>query len=363
MARGPMDNPPEDRGQRPANRPYDAPRGSRPNVPPREGRAYDPPPAYPQPPGGYDPPPTRHDPPGPLTARDAEEPERAVAVVSRVSWGAIFGGTVVVLVLMMTLNMLGLGIGLLSINPGEEANPLEGLGTGAAIWWIASWVVAFFAGGWVAGRLSGRLRNAGGMLHGIVAWGLSSIVVFWVLSTGVGAIVSTTTQATGQVLQLAGRGLAQAVTGGSSAAQGLDPAATQQVRIAARQRLQQSGVPPEVLDVEMVGIERTIGEIAAAAISPDGRVDRQFIVASLSRNTTLSQPQASQVADAIEQQVVAARGTIGRLGEQAEETAGDVANAVGTAAIIAFAVLLIGAIAAGLGGWIGTPHEVLVVSS
>ncbi|RYY08132.1 MAG: hypothetical protein EOO36_24060, partial [Cytophagaceae bacterium] len=54
----------------------------------------------------------------------------------RISWGAIFAGTVLAIVLQLALSLLGLGIGLGTIDPLTEQNPMAGIGTGAAIWWI-----------------------------------------------------------------------------------------------------------------------------------------------------------------------------------------------------------------------------------
>ena len=62
---------------------------------------------------------------------------------------------VVSLVFMLVLNLLGIGIGLASINPVTEQSPFSGVGTGAIIWWVVSNLIAIFAGGYTAARLSG----------------------------------------------------------------------------------------------------------------------------------------------------------------------------------------------------------------
>ncbi|MFW6275327.1 MAG: hypothetical protein ACOC2M_01680, partial [bacterium] len=48
--------------------------------------------------------------------------------VSRVSWAAIFGGTLIMLITLMLLSLLGVGIGIASINFTEETQPLKGIG-------------------------------------------------------------------------------------------------------------------------------------------------------------------------------------------------------------------------------------------
>jgi len=50
-----------------------------------------------------------------------------------ISWRAIFAGTVAALSAMLILNLIGMAVGLWSIKPTEESNPISGLGTGAVI--------------------------------------------------------------------------------------------------------------------------------------------------------------------------------------------------------------------------------------
>ncbi|NJK87521.1 MAG: hypothetical protein HC906_17600 [Bacteroidales bacterium] len=65
----------------------------------------------------------------------------------RISWGAIFAGALVMLVVMMLLSLLGIGIGAGTINPLSEQQPLEGLGTGTVVWWIISNLIAVLLAG------------------------------------------------------------------------------------------------------------------------------------------------------------------------------------------------------------------------
>lgn len=113
--------------------------------------------------------------------------ERRFAIISHISWGAILAGTIIVLVIQLMLAMLGLGIGLQAFNPVE--NPSAELGIGALIWWIVSAIIALFLGGWVASKLSGIQTRVDGMLHGVVTWGLASLVAFFLFTTTVGTVI------------------------------------------------------------------------------------------------------------------------------------------------------------------------------
>ncbi|MFN2430896.1 MAG: hypothetical protein ABR574_12825 [Cryomorphaceae bacterium] len=108
-------------------------------------------------------------------------------------WGAVFAGFLTALSIVLLLNLLGLGIGFATINPLEESNPMEGLGIGSIIWWSVSNLVALFAGGIVAGRLSGPSANEVGGLYGFTAWGIYALVSVWLVFSGVGSIIGGVT--------------------------------------------------------------------------------------------------------------------------------------------------------------------------
>jgi hypothetical protein len=106
----------------------------------------------------------------------------------RISWGAIIAGLIVALVTQIVLTMLGVAIGASTIDPLQEQRPLEGLGTGAAIWWVVSSLISLFLGGCVAGRLAGVPRKGDGALHGIIMWGTATLITFLLVGTAVGGV-------------------------------------------------------------------------------------------------------------------------------------------------------------------------------
>lgn len=113
------------------------------------------------------------------------------AVVRRISWGAVIAGTVVALVVHLMFSLLGLGIGATQVDPAAGAAAFtEGLGIGAAVWWILSVLISLFIGGWIAGYLSGIPEKRDGALHGIVTWGLAMLLGAWFATTAVGTIAA-----------------------------------------------------------------------------------------------------------------------------------------------------------------------------
>lgn len=83
----------------------------------------------------------------------------------RLSWGAIFGGFVVAMVVQILLSLLGLAIGFGALNVAS-GHPFEGISVGTGFWAVLSALIALFVGGLAAGYLAGHLTRFDGMIHG-----------------------------------------------------------------------------------------------------------------------------------------------------------------------------------------------------
>ena len=110
--------------------------------------------------------------------------------VQRISWSAIFAGVVVAVAVQLLLSMLGVGIGLGLVEPMAGDTPGAGsFGIGAGLWWLISNLLALAAGGYVAAWLAGNTLRFDGMLHGIVTWGITLLLTFYLLGSAVGGII------------------------------------------------------------------------------------------------------------------------------------------------------------------------------
>lgn len=126
----------------------------------------------------------------------------------RVRWGAVFAGFVIALVTQMLLTVLGLAVGLTAIDPRQGA-PGSGFGWGAAVWGVVSLLCSLFVGGYVAGRMSGALRSGDGAMNGVLVWSLSLLGTVWLVSMGVGSLLSSSFSLVAGMTQAAGTAVAQ----------------------------------------------------------------------------------------------------------------------------------------------------------
>ncbi len=104
----------------------------------------------------------------------------------RLSWGAIFAGLVIALLIQVVLTLIGIAFGVGALS--GDANP-ETVGYGAIAWMLLTVLLALFAGGMATGRLAGVLRQNDGMLHGVLLGGLSTMFMLWMVMGGIGTIV------------------------------------------------------------------------------------------------------------------------------------------------------------------------------
>ena len=116
-------------------------------------------------------------------------------LVNEINWGAVFAGAALALSAQLILNMLGLALGLASFSLEDSNNPTaQTFSSTAAAWWAISGIIAAFAGGVAAGRLSGSPKQTTAGWHGLTSWAFTTLAVFYVISSTAGAIVGTATE-------------------------------------------------------------------------------------------------------------------------------------------------------------------------
>jgi hypothetical protein len=265
-------------------------------------------------------------------------------LINRISWGAVFAGVFVALVAQLLLNMLGLGIGLATVDPATGDNPeVSTFSIGAALWWTISGIVAAFLGGLAAGRLSGQPKESSASWHGLISWALSTLIIAGLLTTVVGSIIGGSLNALSSAAGGIGKAAGTAVESAApAAANTTDPFGTIERQI----RSATGGQDPQALrDGAVAAVKAAVtGNPAEAERARDRAVD------TLSKAQGISQEEARQQIAQYEQQY---RQSVEQAKQKATAAADVAAEATSRGALIGFVALLLGAIAAWFGGRAG----------
>jgi len=307
--------------------------------------------------------------------------------IATVSWGAVFAGLVLSLIVYLVLSVLGTAIGASAIDPMGDRNPFAGFGVGTGIWAGLTTLIAIAVGGFVAGYLA---RRSGG-LHGLLAWSLTTLVTVYLLVS-----------ATGSALSVAGSTAKAGLSAAGAVAGAGISAAAPSVTGAVKEQLDQAGISLDVnnLQSELEKLLRQTGkpelqpeniknEAQAAANDGQARAenaaqtpqtadtdakgwlanviqrgekvmnaaDKEALVNIIVARTGKSRAEAEQIANNYEQTYNQARAKIEEAKAQAEQKAreagAEAAKNVARGAWGTLVVLLIGAAVAAAAGTFG----------
>lgn len=120
-------------------------------------------------------------------------PAFAPARSRRASWGAIFGGAFVTVVIQLMLTLLGVGVGI-ATSLSQTTTSSQAWLTASGIWFLVTGLVAIWIGAYVAGRLCGGPRRADGLFHGLVTWSVAMVGLLALLGTTFAGALGGTTQ-------------------------------------------------------------------------------------------------------------------------------------------------------------------------
>lgn len=282
----------------------------------------------------------------------AEREAVAVAGVPvKLSWGAIFGGTFVALGVWVLLYTLGMAVGLSAVDTEEGLGRILTPGIGTGLWSLITPLVALFVGGLVASRTAGIMDKMGGAIHGAVIWGLTTVLAVVLVAWGLNALVSTALRVGQTAVGITGAAVTGAAQGAPDIAQAVGLNA-QDLLAPINQRRQAQGEPP----VTPAQLQAALQDAANTAVR-QGRLDRELLIGSLTRNTVLSRAEAEQLATTVEQQWAQAQQQLGQLGQQVQQGVVSVANTTGTALWFVFFSQLLSLVSAVLGASLGVTRR------
>ena len=269
-------------------------------------------------------------------------------VIRRISPWAVLAGALVGVVVLFLLSLLGLAVGLSTIDPAPGGSGTPGIGTFSivsGVWGVISFLVALFAGGWIAGRLAGDPKKLDGMLHGVVAWALATLVLMWLTASAVSGIIGGAFSMVGNVASTTAGGVQAAASGGSG--QAITNAMQQVVPWERIQQRVEQALPADV-DVDRETLMAAFRQLVV------GGGDRQAVIDILVSQGGMSQEEAESTLQNLEDEYNQA---VQEAEQQAAQAAEATAGAVSSAAFWSFLALLLGGAAAAGGGWLGAPRD------
>jgi hypothetical protein len=276
-------------------------------------------------------------------------PQRARRIrwMKGISWTSVFAGVVVALGVQMLLSTLGTGIGMSMIDPlpGHDTPTVSEFSIGAGLWWVVSSFLSLFIGGWVAAQFSGYLRHLDGILHGLLVWALGTLITIYFLGSAIGSVAS----GAGNVLTAGTRSVAEkAVTVVSwddirKDAEGLlrqpRPGVPQMIEPRAGGEARSMIMDPEF----SMALERFL----TAEDRNAKETNRTALINLLTARTGMSIDEATNRVNRWER-------TYEQAEQKVREAADQTARAVAWSALWGFLVILVSAIAAAVGGYVGT---------
>lgn len=125
-------------------------------------------------------------------------------IMDRISWSAVAAGALVALAIHIALSTLGVGVGAGAIDPYDK-HPVKGVPTMVLAWMFVSGLIALFAGGLVAGRLS-NTNPFDSAIQGVIVWSFATVILVILTTTSLGYVI-------GGTFRLLGTGASAVATG------------------------------------------------------------------------------------------------------------------------------------------------------
>jgi hypothetical protein len=254
------------------------------------------------------------------------------SAISAVSWAAVIAGAVIAAALSLALFAGGTGLGFLSVSPwsGEGATA-PAIGIGLIVWMLATQIVAYGIGGYVAGRLRTKWVDVHSdevyfrdTAHGFLVWALSAVVSAVLLGASIAA----------------GAGTAATAAAAAGGSEGMS-----QMQGYFSDALLRSERPDASADRNGARVE--VGRIMAMSAARGSMTgeDRDYVVKVVAAQTGM-EPAAAQ--RRVEQAVQNMKQAADDARQKAKEAADQARKAAAAFALWGFASMLIGAFVASL---------------
>lgn len=253
-------------------------------------------------------------------------------------WGAVIAGWMVAGGIALLLYTAGLALGFQMFDPNDAAATAKGIGIGSAVWIALTWIASLFLGGMFASWFDGRDDHTIGCMHGVTVWGLSIAMSGLLLALGLSGAMA----GGGAMLGGAAAGMDKSGSASHGAGPAMVASSDAMVRL-------QGQVAQRIVNAAGAGT-RAADPAAVASISTALLADHPDTASAvLAGATGMSPADADQNVRNLSPQVAAAKAEL-------KAAADKVAHYTAMAMWTVFVSLLLGLLAAALGGWLGAGH-------
>jgi hypothetical protein len=281
----------------------------------------------------------------PQTSEVAPADDMRTIMLNQVAWGAVFAGAAIALVMQIILNMIGLGVGLSTLDVAQGDTPsASSISVGAGIWFVVSGILAAGLGGYIAGRLSGKASSSTTAYHGLISWAVSTLAVLYLLSSAASGVVGSALDTASSALGGAGKALGGSLqTAVQTAAPSLNSVSDPIAAIETKVRSASGGQDPAALrDAAIAAVRAALtGDPAQQAAANNKAAE------ALAKAQNISQDEAKAQVDQYQQQY---KETVAKAKLQAKQAADTTAKRASQGALFAALALLLGALAAFFAG-------------
>ena len=289
--------------------------------------------------------------PSNLTTGEVQSPS-----VKRISWSAILAGVTVAVAAQLVLSLLGAGIGFGLVDPLAGDTPGAGsFGLGAGLWWLVSNLVALAAGGYTAAWLAGNTLRFDGMLHGLVTWGVTLLLTFYLLTTALGGLIGGAFTMVGGVTSSAASAAGEGLRAAAPQVAAMTSGTPEQILEQAKAYLQPTNPDPAGMTPEAAQKELAMAMPKLAAGGEQAKQARERIVAIMAVQLQISPADAAKRFDDAQAQLAS---TAKEAMQTAKVAADQTASAASSAAFLGFVALVLGGAAAAFGGSLAVQRRV-----
>ncbi|HQP92043.1 MAG TPA: hypothetical protein PLU24_05150 [Candidatus Omnitrophota bacterium] len=266
------------------------------------------------------------------------------------SWSSILAGVVLILMIQFSLSLLGMGIGLITVNPKRDQYPLKALTAGASIWWVLTSLAAVYAGSWMASRLSNVSVEAG-RLYGVITWALTMLIALVVFARGAGmAATGAMGMVSGGLRALGAIGGAVGVGGGLAAGAAIKSGVVGEAfpQLSGQLQTFNNRIKKFMNNQEAKEeIAHTAGDIIRKGPSNINQADKEKFEHVITKYTDISEKEAK---DKVDQLISQATAVTEQVEERTKEVAEETIKSISVAAFASFVMLVLTFFVAIMGG-------------